>query len=241
ESPPVGPVHCTTPSHPPTPASPWPEIPHAQRKLLAADAAGSCSSVKTRGATLCQQVSECHPRISGLQAGLAAASTPDLAGSEALGCTSDVWSPPRSAVEGACMADTWLPSQRRWEGVLLRGPGGRLRLTSTAEGRGSCLVWGGGCGQPGSHCFSILPQLGLIGAHRPQVPELCSGSRVFCGQRGTDEEGPSNLGAHQACRPHIAANEAWTQTVAGAQSCLRAQAHFYPQRVSEAKLTSLSW
>lgn len=241
----------TTQGHPPTPGIPWPEIPHAQRKRFAAEAAGSCSSARYRGAMLCQQVSKCHPRISGLQAGLAAASTLDLAGSEALGCTSDTWSAPLSALEGACVADPWLQSQRRWERVLLRGPGGWLHLTSTAEGPGSCLVWGWGCGQPGSQCFSVLPQFSLIGAHRPQmidstgdsvthgpgerrassspnghslsqqwicsglligvslpiqVPELCSSSQVFCGRRGTAEEDPTNLDAHQACRPHIATN-----------------------------------
>ncbi|KAI5257823.1 Zinc Finger Protein 12 [Manis pentadactyla] len=38
------------------------------------------------------------------------------------------------------------------------------------------------------------------------VPELCSSSQVFCGRRGTAEEDPTNLDAHQACRPHIATN-----------------------------------
>lgn len=33
------------------------------------------------------------------------------------------------------------------------GSGGRLRLTSTGEGQGSCLVWGGGRGQAGLTAF----------------------------------------------------------------------------------------
>lgn len=48
------------------------------------------------------------------------------------------------------------------------GLGGRLRLTSSAEGRGFCLGWGGGHRQAGSHCFSDLPQLSHFRARHPQ-------------------------------------------------------------------------
>ncbi|KAF5918280.1 hypothetical protein HPG69_002922 [Diceros bicornis minor] len=123
-------------------------------------------------------------------AGLAVVSTSDPVGSGVVRCRSDRRSPPLPAVERARVAQSTAAEPGGHQ-----GPGGRLRLTSAAEGRDSCLVWRGAAGKRGltaslssRSSASLEPTI-----RRGLVPELRSGDWASCGRGGTAEERPPLL------------------------------------------------
>lgn len=155
-------------AHSPIPATPWPETP--------APPAGSISPRRLPGivvpsspgaSRLCLEVSESGLRTSGPRAGVAVVGASDPAGSEAP-AASRPGDSLRPSVERARVAEPRLQSWRTLGGVLCSG----VRWAAPSD-----VCWGGsgflsGLGRGpwagSSHCFSVVPQPSLVGAHSPQ-------------------------------------------------------------------------
>lgn len=134
----------------PTPAAPWPETagppagstsPRSLPGVVVPPSPGGVSAVS---GGLRQQ--SAHFRTLG---GVRVAGTWDLASPEAPAASGTDDSLCPRGREGTCGRATAAELAGPGRGALPGGSGGRLCLTSTGEGQGSCLVWGGSCGQAG--------------------------------------------------------------------------------------------